>query len=398
MRRFHSWGIWTYALFVFSSSGFISVRAEFLSDVMQMHGFLTQGFFHSSDNNVYGQSDDGISPGLTEIGVNLSYQALPGLTVAAQGLYRRAGDVDRGSVRLDFGLVDLTVFRWETGRMGIRGGRIKVPYGLYNETRDVSFTHPGILLAQGIYFDRSRSLFVSSDGGAFYAEHMTDYGDFSIKVNIGLPQSDRELLLAVLPGAPGDFDASQPVAAAQLNYEINDGEYILAVSFVNLNLKYRPTQSDRLEAGEVNFQPLLFSAQYNGEKFSLTGEYLYQWNRLHRFGLLLPNNDSVLQSWYLEGSYRFLPKWQVSVRYNELYLNKDDKNGMRNVQVGLPGHLGFAKDWMASLRWDVTSALMLRAEYHRINGTAWISTADNPDRNLTQQHWDLFGLQFSYRF
>ncbi|MGR9115854.1 MAG: hypothetical protein ACU85E_08815 [Gammaproteobacteria bacterium] len=377
----------------------VSAQDDLIPDTLQIHGFLTQGFFHSSDNNVFGQSDDGISPGLTEIGLNLSYQPMDNLTLVTQGLYRRAGDVDRGKVRLDYGLIDLELFRYENGRFGVRGGRIKVPYGLYNETRDVSFTHPGILLPQGIYYDRSRSLYVSSDGGSFYFDHLTDYGNFSFKANVGLPHSDTELLASVLgSNASGNFDANRPAVAAQLNYEINDGEYIFAVSFVDLELNYRPGAGDRLEAGDVRFRPLLFSAQYNGDKFSLTGEYLHQWNNFSRFGVFFPDRNSETQSWYVEGGYRFLPQWQAFIRYNELYLDKDDKTGVQNTLVGLPAHLGFAKDWMVSLRWDVTASWMLRAEYHRIDGTAWTPAADNPDRSLTSQRWDLYGLQFSYRF
>jgi len=73
-------------------------------DDIAVHGFATQDFFHTSDNNIYGQSDDGISPGLTEIGLNLSYQPFDRLNLSAQGLYRRAGKVDGGIVRLDYGV------------------------------------------------------------------------------------------------------------------------------------------------------------------------------------------------------------------------------------------------------------------------------------------------------
>jgi len=198
--------------------------------------------------------------------------------------------------------------------------------------------------------------------------------------------------------APGSFDANRPGVATQLNYEINGGEYAFAVSFIDFELKYRPAAIDNFEAGKARFRPLLFSAQYNGEKLSLTGEYLHQWYELRRFGAFLPNRSLVAQSWYVEADYRILPKWQASVRYNELYVNKDDKDGSLNALVGLPRHLGFAKDWMASLRWDVSSSWMLRAEFHRIDGTAWLPAADNPDPNLTKRHWNLFALQLSYRF
>ena len=38
----------------------------------------------------------------------------------------------------------------------------------------------------------------------------------------------------------------------------------------------------------------------------------------------------------------------------------------------------FAKDITVGLRWNVTPEFMVRAEYHRVNGTGWLSTLDNP--------------------
>ncbi|MDO9240261.1 MAG: hypothetical protein Q7U30_09605 [Methylicorpusculum sp.] len=380
----------------FSASDF--AFQDLLPDSLQMHGFLTQGIFHSSDNNMYGKSDDGLSPGLTEIGLNLSYRPMDRLTVAAQGLYRRAGDVDPGSFRLDYGLVDLSILDIDDLRVGLRGGRVKIPYGLYNETRDVSFTHPGVLLAQGIYFDRSRSLFVSMDGGALYFDHTDEWGDLSYKLVFGMPQTDKEIMIAVLgPFSQGELDG-KPGFATQLNYEMMGGRYVFAVSYVDLELQYDPVKDDSIGAGYLSFRPLVFSAQFNGEKFGLTGEYLYQWNRFSGFGRSFPDKESVTQSWYVESTYRFIPQLQGAIRHNVLYLDNNDKQGDRVERLGVPDHVIYAKDWMVSLRWDVTYYWMLRAEYHRIEGTAWIPSADNPDPNSTQKYWDLYGLQLSYRF
>ncbi|MBS3953256.1 MAG: hypothetical protein KGZ88_09930 [Methylomicrobium sp.] len=363
-----------------------------------MHGFLTQAVFHSSDNNIYGQSDDGLSPGLTEIGLNLSYRPIDRLRIAAQGLFRRAGDVDPGSLRLDYGLVDLSLIEFESLRVGLRGGRVKIPYGLYNETRDVSFTHPGILLAQGIYFDRSRSLFMSVDGGAVYFDHTNEWGDLSYKLVFGLPQADNEIMTAVLgPFSQGELN-SKPGFATQLNYEMMGGRYVFAVSYVDLELHYGPVQTDSINAGRLSFRPLVVSAQYNGEKFGLTGEYLYQWNRFSGFGQSFPDKASATESWYVESTYRFIPQLQGAIRYNVLYIDTHDKQGSRVGLLGVPDHVAYAKDWMVSMRWDVTPSWMLRAEYHRIEGTAWMPSADNPDPNSTQKYWDLYGLQLSYRF
>lgn len=374
-------------------------QADLLPEELQFHGFLTQGFFHSSDNNVYGQSDDGISPGLTEIGLNVAYQPFNRLRLAAQGLYRRAGAVDSGSVRLDYGLADLTLWSYKSGQIGIRGGRVKIPFGLYNETRDVSFTHPTILLPQGIYFDRSRSLLRSADGGSFYIDQRTNYGNFFFKFNVGAPLGNHQELRSALlgPDAQGEFEA-QPAIATQLSYEINGGEYIFAVSYMDLKLSYQPWSGERLTAGDSHIQPLLFSAQYNGEKFTLTGEYDYRWNELHNFGIYVPNAKSVSESWYIQGSYQLLEQLQASLRYDAFLANTADTSGKSAAAFGLPSHIAYANDWTFGLRYDINTSWMLRADYHRIHGTAWLSQADNPDRRLTVQDWDLYGLQLSFKF
>ncbi len=375
-----------------------SVQASFWPEDVKVHGFATQNFFHTSDNNVYGQSDDGISPGLTEIGLNLSYQPLSHLTLSIQGLYRRAGKVDGGNVRVDYGVADLNLFNYQNGRIGIRGGRIKIPFGLYGETRDVAFTNPTVVLPQGIYFDRSRSLLVSADGGSFYADHQSDYGDLSFKFNLGVPLGDNEEIRSAIlgPSALGQFDAN-PAIATQLSYEMYGGQAIFAVSYMDLKLEYKPRAGDVFSAGHANIRPLLFSAQYNGEKFGLTAEYLYRWNKRRGFSVL-PNSSFVTESWYLQGSYRLLPQLQAIVRYDTYSSNIDDRAGNNAVKVGLPAHLAYAKDWMVGLRWDVLPSVMLRTEYHRVHGTAWIANADNRDISQTKQDWDLYIVQLSYRF
>lgn len=380
--------------------------ADRLTQNIQFHGFLTQGFFHTSDNNIYGQSDDGISPGLTEIGVNANYQPFDKLRFAAQGLYRRAGDVDPGSIRLDFGLVDLTLLEYDSGKFGLRGGRIKIPFGLYNETRDVSFTHPTILLPQGIYFDRSRTLLLSADGGSFYAQQRTPYGDYNFKFNVGLPPSDLGEIENVVLGTRntrGTF-SSQPAIATQLTYEINGGEYVFGISYMNLELNYRPTPSEKLTKlanglvlsnSTTLIQPLLFSAQYNGENFTLTGEYEYRWNK---FGQFAPLGKFVSESWYVEASYRILPELQGTVRYDNFSVDINDRGGDGALRLKFPRSVAYAKDWVFGLRWDVTSSWMLRGEYHRVHGTAWLPQADNLEPSLNVQDWDLYGLQLSFKF
>ena len=81
-------------------------------------------------------------------------------------------------------------------------------------------------------------------------------------------------------------------------------------------------------------------------------------------------------------------------RYDVLFTDRKDRNGKEFAALsGRPArHSRFAKDITVGLRWNVTPSFMLRAEYHRVNGTAWISTLDNPDPANTSQHWNLFAI------
>ena len=149
-------------------SGFISTAANWfrtteLPGDLQIHGFASQAYITTSDNDVFGNSDNGGSFGLTEAGLTASARPLPKLQISAQVLSRRAGEGNSGMPRLDFGFLDYRVYSHEVNQFGIRVGRLKNPFGFYNDTRDVPFTRPGILLPQSIYFDRTRNVSLSSD-------------------------------------------------------------------------------------------------------------------------------------------------------------------------------------------------------------------------------------------
>jgi len=41
---------------------------------------------------------------------------------------------------------------------------------------------------------------------------------------------------------------------------------------------------------------------------------------------------------------------------------------------------------------------MLRAEYHRVDGTGYLPVQDNPNPSALVQRWDMFMLLASFRF
>ena len=66
----------------------------------QVHGYAAQGFVLTSDNNFFGESEDG-SFDYYEAGINAQVQMGPRLLFAAQAAVRDAGISDDGSLRLD---------------------------------------------------------------------------------------------------------------------------------------------------------------------------------------------------------------------------------------------------------------------------------------------------------
>ncbi len=105
-----------------------------------------------------------------------------------QLLSRQAGESSKGGIRIDYGFLDYTAITSEAKEFGVRLGRIKNPFGFYNDTRDVPFTRPSILLPQSIYFDRARNLAMASDGVQFYGESRNDWGDITGQFGVVFPQ------------------------------------------------------------------------------------------------------------------------------------------------------------------------------------------------------------------
>lgn len=379
----------------------VAQGVEELPGNLQIHGFASQGYILTSDNDFFGNSNSGGSFDFTELGLNASLRPLPKLQLSAQILSRRAGESDNGDIRLDYGFADYSFVSDETLRLGVRLGRLKNPLGLYNDTRDVAFTRPTILLPQSIYFDRSRDLALSADVAQFYGEHAGDFGDLSFQFSVGNPRvnDDETELVFLTRDLPGSLE-DKTSYVGRLLYERDGGRLRLALSGAEVNIDYEPGAAFPMDllAGSIRFQPLIFSAQYNAEKWSLTSEYALRKSRFQDFGGI-PDQSFTGESYYVQGAYRFTPRWEGVLRYDVLFSNRDDRDGSTfAARTGRPAHNLFAKDLTVGLRWDITPSFMVRAEYHRVNGTAWLPIPDNPDLTAAEQRWDLFALLASYRF
>jgi hypothetical protein len=174
----------------------------------------------------------------------------------------------------------------------------------------------------------------------------------------------------------------------------------MAISSAWVDTRYNPKflPPEDLPSLKFLFKPIIFSAQFNEAKISLTSEYAI---RPIETTMLDNNSNRTItgESYYLQAEYRFNPSWQAILRYDVLYNNRDDRDGKKfQAATGLPAYSQFAKDWTFGVRYNVNPSFMVAAEYHYVNGTAWLPIQDNPDPLDRKQYWSLFALLAGFRF
>ena len=363
---------------------------------LQLQGFAAQSLITTSHNNFFGHTQDAVGTGFTEAGVNGVWQPHPGLLVAGQVLYRRAGKSDQEGVRLDYLQVVWPVWQSVDGAVELRAGKIKIPYGLYNETRDVPFTRPSILLPEGVYFDTVRNFALAAPGAGLNAHWRTAHGEWQANIAAVRPgrldtATEANFLRRNQPG----YLQSNASYAAQLRWSTLDQSTLLALSWVNSAAGYHPAPGDPLGPGKLRFAPWVLSAQKRLDTVTLTTEYAWAHIRLHDFSLPI-NVTANTRAWYVQGTWRFRPHWEGLLRYDAII--SPLKNNPIGTFTGTPYFTRYAKDWTIGLRWDLTPTLMLRTEFHHVTGTAWLPALDNPNPQQEARVWNMGLLQASWRF
>jgi len=377
----------------------LSACAQELAEGVQAHGFLSQSVVRTSDNNVGGNSDDELAWDLRELGVNLSWRPNPDWLISGQALARWAGETDEGSLRLDYGFVDRALYNSGEAQVGVRLGKVKNPYGLFNTTRDVAQTRPGIIMPQSIYLDQVRNFFLAAPGISLYGNVDSDLGALSWQVSAMQPEVDDVDLeyMTFLRDLPGKF-AGKSSWLGQVMLDRDGGRWRMGISLGEMNMRYQPGRNPPLDllGGTHRLPTWVLSGQHNSEDWTFTAEYAQTEVVARDYGATF--EDNTIESGYLQATRRFANSWQGYLRYDVLYLDREDRDGIRFASSlpGAPAHSRFAKDWVVGVRRDM-DRLALSAEVHHVDGTAWLARVDNPAAGLVRK-WDMLLLQAAWRF
>lgn len=347
----------------------------------QLHGLLTQGFILSEGNDFYGDSTGG-SLKFYEAGLNGALRPLPSLLISAQVMARDAGVTDDGKPRLDFGFVDYTFLSGPSGDAGVRGGRVKNFFGLYNATRDVVFARPGALLPS-VYYDAqgARSLLFSSDGVQAYGGF--NWGDHYTSLVASYALTDE--LTYEPTDSPYDLKLDDFIVS-RVQDEWDGGRWTHALSYLHGRLGFAPGFA-------FDFDLYQLSTRYSGARYSVTMEY----------GITTFDGagfEGTSDAIYLQGDYLLTPAWGLTARWDSNFTNRNDREGDACTNgFGFPAdrHQCFAHDFSVGANWKSPRHWGAWAEYHLIDGLATVSDEENAG-NTPDPHWSLLLLMAAYRF
>lgn len=341
---------------------------------LQFHGFFSQGFLKSDGNNylTLPSSRAGGSFGLTDGGLNVSTQVTNRFRVGAQAYVRKVGALGRGHVTLDWAFGDYRVNDW----LGVRVGRVKTVFGLYNDTQDLEFLHTWALLPQSIYPIDLRGYNISHLGGDLYGTvPVGRAGTVAYTVYGGTAPADRagglQYGLAASGYVTGPRRGSMYGGDAKWTplTGLTVGASYMRAKLTNQGQNVRlggPFRSD----GWVTQRGV--AAQYNRNAWRLEWEYVRApfdtlvHTALSPFGPYRAQLQYDVRGSYVAGAYRFNKWLEVGTYHSRLFPNAD-----RQIPAYfryLPPEERHVFDQAVTARFDLRSYWDLKVEGHFMDG------------------------------
>jgi hypothetical protein len=150
-------------------AGRLSLRAQefkLFDRQVQIHGFASQGFVYTNDNNWLTMHTSEGSGAFTDFGANVSMQVTDRLRIGAQVYDRNIGNLGEWHPSVDWVFADYSFKRW----LSFRGGKVKTVIGLHNDTQDYEFLNAFALLPQSVYALDMHDANIAHTGGDLYGD------------------------------------------------------------------------------------------------------------------------------------------------------------------------------------------------------------------------------------
>jgi hypothetical protein len=346
----------------------------------QLHAFVSQGVIKTTDNNYLADSERG-SFEMAEVGINVTRTLGDRLRVGLQLFARDLGPLGNYNAKFDWFYLDYRLADW----LGIRAGRVKLPFGLYNEVNDVDAARVPILLPQAVYSTRNRDFLLAQTGLELYgylslgAGGGLDYRVYGGTVFVELSES-----AFVAPTA-----VQVPyIVGGRLMYETPLDGLRVGGSVQALRLDFNGLLAPAPGAARVPVEarlPVLLwvaSAEYALQDLLLAAEYSRWRVEIDSRTMGYPSRVRNQERVYVMGSYRVRPWFTPGAYVSAFYPNVDVREGRASYQ----------HDVSATLRFDVNRYWLVKLEGHFMHGTADLDSTLNGGAQLATlpENWGLF--------
>jgi hypothetical protein len=344
---------------------------------LQFHGFASQGFIVSVHNNYLARSTQG-SFEMTEVALNLTSQPLDDLRIGIQLFSRELGDIGNYTVRLDWFYIDYRFADW----FGVRLGRTKIPFGLYNEINDVDVARVPVLLPQSTYPTENRDFLLAQTGGEIYGRIPLDVaGTLDYRIYAGTLFVDTP---PYRPGSPLSITAVHVpyIVGSRIMWETPLTGLRMGGSAQVLELQTDLADPMGMALDLDIFAALLVaSVEYTDGVFLVAAEY-GRWYLDYNSAVSALNATAWNERAYVMTSYRITEWFTPGLYYSLLYGTVDDRESRGRQQ----------HDLALTLRFDINDYLLVKLEGHYMHGTAALNSALNggiPNSEL-RGNWAVF--------
>ena len=354
---------------------------------LQVHGFISQGFLLTSANDYLARSSKG-SFEFTELGLNFTLPATDRLTLGLQIFSHALGPVGDYRATLDWYSLD---YRWRDW-LGIRAGRVKVPFGLYNDSSDIDAARTAILLPQSIYPAANRDFLLAQTGGELYGfKDLGGAGGLDYRMYGGTIFLD----VKQQPGSPFSVvDLNVPFVAGGRMLWIPPVEGLRlggSLQFLRLETHLLPASSSSSVALTIPAMLWVASVEYTVRDLLLAAEYSRWRVRAESSNpAIFPETLTFSERAYALTSYRLNSWFQAGAYYSVLFPNTTQRGGPQGRQL----------DAALTLRFDVNAYWLIKLEGHYMHGTAGLSSSLNGNRPLSAltPDWALFTVKTTAYF
>jgi hypothetical protein len=377
-------------LFFLAGDGARAMADESAADsapFVETHGFVSQGLILSTHNNYLTQSKRG-SVEFNEVGINFTKTLGDRMSAGVQLFARDLGAVGNYTPKIDWAYLDYRFADW----FAARAGRLKVPFGLYNEVNDVDSARVPVLLPQSVYPILNRDILLAQTGGELYGYlRMGGAGSLEYRLYGGTLYIDPPT--AKPPLQLQDFQVPYVMGARLLWEAPFEG---LRAGWGVQALRFDSTYTIPGAAGApattltlgLPFVLWLASIEYAAHDLLLAAEY-GRW-KADVESNIGPTTHTENERFYVMGSYRVTPWFAPGIYYSSLVPNVDKREGRENYQ----------RDLAMTLRFDINPYWLWKLEGHFISGTADLSPDLNGGTalNLLSRDWAAFFVKTTAYF